>query len=242
MVGPVQDFSPTAKRISDLRQLGVASSLFENEYGHLPWWIFPPHAGDGRWPAHLMSYVEGQVEQNDPGVWSGVYECLSKVILPTQSGVEHTMTYSANRGIFVVGTEVEARLDARPVLAEEITSPSEVILLGDGTQRDGGGLQQHVQLILEKRKPPRGKQSFGDRFRHRSGSFRQLAEISPRLGKRTLFLSMAMLPSTKESCWDVTCSGSFDWPGSGSAWDLRPSGELRSAGFRCHWQGCGSNR
>ena len=138
VVGAVRDSARNAQCISNLRQLGVASALFENEYGHLPWGIFPPHAGDGWWPAHLMSYVEGQGKLNDQGAWSPVYECPSRVLPPTQPGVEHTMTYAANRGIFVVGTVAEARLDARPVSSEQITRPTEVVLLGDGSQRDVG--------------------------------------------------------------------------------------------------------
>lgn len=138
VVGAVRDSARNAQCISNLRQLGLASSLFENDYGHLPWGIFPDHHGGGWWPIHLIPYVEGQDRLSDRGAWSAVHECPSRVILPQEPGVEYAMTYAANRTIFVVGSEAEGRLDVSPISTEMIQRPSEVILLGDGTQRTVG--------------------------------------------------------------------------------------------------------
>jgi prepilin-type processing-associated H-X9-DG protein/prepilin-type N-terminal cleavage/methylation domain-containing protein len=181
VVGRVRDAARSAVCISNLRQLGQASLVFEHDVGHLPWGIFPGDwpLGETWWIPYLMPMIEGRdLDPSKPDRRSGVQECPS-IELPRPEGVEYAHTYPANRLIFVVGQTGDRR-SVNTVNSEQIPRPTEVILMGDGEQRavgesngtfnalpSGNGSPRNAEDPIQN--PPRNQDGLGNtgpRYRH----------------------------------------------------------------------------
>ena len=187
LIPVVQSVRESARDVqckSNLRQLGQAALLFEHEFDHLPWGIFPADwpFGESWWVRYLMPYIEGRgFHPSEPDIRSGVHECPS-IRLPGPGGVDYAHTYPANRLIFVVGQSGDRR-SVNTVKSEQIYRPTEVILFGDGEQRESGesnstfnalgitppsrGNPRSAEEPLEN--PPRNEDGLGNtgpRYRH----------------------------------------------------------------------------
>ncbi len=134
-----------AQCISNLRQLGHAAHLFEQEFDHLPW-VQPPEGVSripgGWWPTYLIPYiVEGRrmTSQEARRNRSDLHACPSKSLphrtQPDEEGraeVAAAMTYSGNQNVM-------ARRDNQPpVSSYQVRRPTQVVLFGDATQRTNG--------------------------------------------------------------------------------------------------------
>lgn len=141
----VRESAKTAKCVSNLRQLGLATINFEMEQGHLPYGIFP----DSRpWWYHLKEYT-GAPDDSESSTFSPVIECPSNQI-PTLRDTP-APTYAANRQVFVVGSPQHS--DARPITVETIPRPTEVLLLADSTQRSAGSSNTTLNLFPQAAYP-----------------------------------------------------------------------------------------
>ncbi len=181
VVGSVREGARDAKCKSNLRELGMAARLWENDNDHLPWGIFPSDwkHGETWWGWYLTEYIydtEGGPAMNP------LLQCPS-IQNPGDSPGNYVSTYPANRLIFVVG-QLGDRRSVGTVRSEQIERPTEVILFGDGEQRElpGGsnstfnalgitppsnGNPRNADEPLEN--PPRNKDGEGStapRYRH----------------------------------------------------------------------------
>ena len=136
-----------AQCINNVRQLGQAALIFEQEVGHLPWGSFPatwhPEAETNSWwPTYLIPFIDGRDLGADAQAArrtrSAVHECPSRTIPPRsqpdsegRAEVAAAMTYSANQNIMPF-------VQPRPLSSDQIMRPTEVVLFGDSRQRDNG--------------------------------------------------------------------------------------------------------
>jgi general secretion pathway protein G len=135
VAGKVRETARQAVCLSNLRQLGNACLLFENDNKLLPaaWSPWGNSGPDNSWWYHISPYVIGrQIEKDwnkvNPMLSTGVFRC--PVVDPKAGppGVTSPQfSYKMNRNFLDGGADVTRRLEA-------CTHPATTLLLADGRQ------------------------------------------------------------------------------------------------------------
>lgn len=132
VVGRVRESARTASCASNVRQLGMAALMWENDHGHLPYGIFPGEfPASGPWWYRFKPYLDTPDDRKKES-FSPVMECPSKT-MPTPD-IPVAVTYSANPHVMVDGLNS----GASPVRSEAVWRATEVILFADSTQLANG--------------------------------------------------------------------------------------------------------
>ena len=128
-----RDAAKTVKCLSQMRQYGLATSMYASDHGQLPWYseCYPPKGG--LWYNILGPYLSSAKHQN-PAVGSFDMEDLREC--PTGKawiGVHYGAFYTGDRipGPFVYGRDDTSGTASKPVRIEAIRAPSEYLLFLD---------------------------------------------------------------------------------------------------------------
>ena len=147
-VGKVRESAKSAACKSNLRQIGLAVTIYANERGFYP----PSRAKSGGpsgepagqlWPEFLRPYLNAKdsaTASSSQGTRSTVGVCPSRSITPPAANEENRATYSAHPNLMPDENDiVPANPMKRLIRNGYLKRPTHIILMVDGAQQAHGG-------------------------------------------------------------------------------------------------------
>lgn len=142
IVGRVRESTHSSACRSNLRQIGVATSLYVSETKVFP---YATSLTGVNWRQALRPYMSAGTPTNSDENNSPVVVCPSREIIPAAPNF-YRASYSANPRLLVnpatAGNPVAVR-------AIQVTRPAEIILFGDATQQANGGSHSQFWSVPE---------------------------------------------------------------------------------------------
>ena len=138
IIGKIRENANTTKCMSNLRQIGMATSLHVNDKG-----AYPTITGNIPWTNVLHPYLSTQSIALPSGFNSNIYSPHDVVMCPSvtlprpDDAYGYPRSYSANPNI-IFSTTATGNANRAPVRAPVIQRPAKIVLFIDGCQGNSG--------------------------------------------------------------------------------------------------------